>query len=401
MNRIPKKPKKGVKNGKILLYDEANLRFHESNYKKHFTPATTVILRSSATNKSFQGIPIHSLEAYKSDIRSIKINIVKRAKNILLAHKNHPVFGLPDFYKKFLNEIGDVLDVLAAVCNYLNHVSISCVVVGGSADYISRMLLVTAAVYGIPTICMQHGQISGSRGYIPVFSTKQAVYGEYEKIFYQNTGVHESRIEMIGHPRFDTLFTEERMPRKDFIEKTKIPSETKIVLIPTQITMPIDTLEKIVKNLLKSPFITVALRPHPNEVRQRLDEKYRKLSERYKNVKLLEMDIALHDTIANADVVCVYFSTTGLEAMLYGKPVVNIGKNPFDGAPYDICDDLVESDPKKIGKLIVELLTDDAFSQNATEEIKDYLTKAYPKADQLSGERLSNLIFTLTGIRSY
>ncbi|MFC0561923.1 capsular polysaccharide export protein, LipB/KpsS family [Halalkalibacter alkalisediminis] len=402
MKQVATNSNNKTSNGKILLYDEVNLRFREKNYVEFYNSSTTTILRENSTSENYLGIPIHSLEEYKSNVTPLIKSTLEKANKILISYNRHPVFGMTQFQKRFQNDLHNILERLVAVNNFFEKVPISCVIVGGSADYIQRMLIVIAAANEIPSIYIQHGMISASRGFLPVFATIQGVYGQYEKVFYVRAGVSKDRIKIIGHPSFDTIFTDPPMSKSVFIEKLKILSNKKIVLIPTQPTMPIDSLKRLIKHLLRFEYIEIILKLHPNELKQHFTiEKYRRLSKQYRAVKIVLDEFSLYDTIANADVVCVYYSTTGIESMLFGKPVVYFAKNPFDGAPYDYCDQLVEPNPYKLGNLIVRLVNNKQFKQLAEIKRKEFIAKAYPNADELSGKRLSDLIYEITGIRSY
>ncbi|OLO35880.1 hypothetical protein BTR23_16160 [Alkalihalophilus pseudofirmus] len=390
-----------LKDGKILLYDELNLRFTPNNYLEYFDSSTTVILRKTAEIKSYLGIPIDKIEDYKNNVEGLIEEYKIKAKKLLHSYKNHPIFSLPVFQKRFIKrELPAIVTYLVAIVNYFERRLISCVLVGGEVDYISRMLIIVAKTKGIPSICLQHGIIGSDRGWLPILSTKVAAFGQFETKFYQDAGVPKERIEIIGHPRFDRIFTEKHMDKHLLYKKIGISPNKKTVLITTQpVILDFGKLRRLIKCLLQDKKFEVIIQPHPTEIRRNMLEGYRRLVKENTSVKLIEFDPELYNIIPNVDVVCVYNSTTGIEAMLFGKPVVYFRENSSDGAHYDYCDKLIEPNPMALANIIIKLTTDRKFQQYAAGQRKAFISKAYPQ--QISGKKLSDLIYTLSGVRSY
>jgi hypothetical protein len=74
----------------------------------------------------------------------------------------------------------------------------------------------------------------------------------------------------------------------------------------------------------------LVLKEHPASVGQNRLELLRRLS-RSENVRLVSPRTSSHDLIRNADAVAVISSTVGLEALLYEKPVLTLGRPFYSG----------------------------------------------------------------------
>lgn len=387
------------KNGKILLYDEVNLRFTDNVYLEYFDSSTTVILRTTSQNKQFLGIPIHCLNEYKSDIGQLMQEIKRKTDKIFLSNKSHPIFKIARIQKRLHMEMRSIMQWLPAVINYFEQTPISCILLGGGGDHVSRTLIFVASSKGIPSICLQHGIIAADRGWLPTYATKEAVYGEYEKEFYKSAGVPEEKIEIIGHPKYDRIFTETYMTKDEFCKKLGINPHKKTILIATQpVAWGVSILQPFIESLIHYDF-EIIIKPHPSEIRTGLFKEYEKLTKQHQSVKLAVAEPELYQILANVDIVCVFYSTVGLEAALFGKPVIYSNTGPYEGADYEYAKHLTESIPNKLAYRAKLLTTNQAYRKKIDDKKRNLLLKAYPQ--QLSGKKLSDLIYRLTGIRSY
>lgn len=399
MNPLKRSLSNEKKNGKILLYDEVNLRFTDNVYLEYFDSSTTAILRTISQDQQFLGIPIHCLEEYKSDVGQLMKEIKIETDKIFLSNKNHPIFKMAQIQKRVHMEMHSIIQWLPAVIDYFEQTPISCILLGGGGDPVSRILILVASSRGIPSICLQHGIIAADRGWLPTYATKEAVYGEYEKEFYKSAGVPEERIEIIGHPKYDRIFTETYMTKDDFCQKLGINPHKKTILIATQpLAWGRSVLQPLIKSLIRYGF-EIIIKPHPSEIRTGSFKEYEKLTKHHQSVKLAVAEPELYDILANVDIVCVFYSTVGFEAALFGKPAIYSNTGPYEGADYTYVKYLAESIPNKLAYRAKALTTSQAYRKQVDDQKKEWLLKAYPQ--QLAGKKLSDLIYRLTGIRSY
>ncbi|MFB5195254.1 hypothetical protein ACE198_09990 [Neobacillus sp. KR4-4] len=382
--------------GKILLYEYV-LRFPDNILKKYFDPSRTVILRKQKNMGGNKVIPTIYLEQYKKDVSEPVKKYQEQIKDIILSPKSNQIFRKNNnLIEKFMECLPELLENLAAINRFFEEVPISCIIVGTTEDPISRSIVAVANSKGIPSICMQHGLIMKEEGYLPVFSTIQAVYGEYEKAWYINNGVLEERIEIVGHPRFDELFSKKQMTsllKKD----RRVKYGKKRILIATQPNNLLEW-EKLIKHLVMDQTNEIIIKPHPLELWNKDYRYYKMLSSKYSSVKIILNPILhLYDILPNVDVVVVNSSTVGLEAMLFGKPIT-VFKHGINTNYFDKLDDFVQSEPRKIADNINNVLSNESFKNYYETKRKEFLSFAYTQ--NLSGNCLTELINKLTtGIR--
>lgn len=362
--------------GKVLLNFDY-LRFSQSSYS-YFSPKKTVIF-ARFDKKEHLGIPVHCIKHYRVDVQQIADKLVKKAKGIFLSLNTHPVFNNQYLRNTFLNKIPLMVEQIAAVNRYFHKNPTSCTIVGTTEDLISRILTIIATGKGIPSICLQHGLLGGPEAFLPVFSTKVAVYGQYEKDWYIERGLPEDRIAITGHPRFDDIFMQNHLSRTDFQKKYNLNPQKKYVLLATQ---PGNILLwiKLIEILAKQPEIEVIIKPHPWELSRGPDRigSYELYSQKYQSVKLiLKKGANLYDILPHADIVVVNLSTAGLEAILFRKPLFILSDTPFDY--YDKLKDFTSSNPTKLAQLITRFFKDYQLQQLANNKTNEFLAYAYPQ----------------------
>ncbi|OHY73453.1 hypothetical protein BCV52_26610 [Priestia aryabhattai] len=391
------------KTGKIALFDEINLRFNEDSYLQNFDESTTVILRKSPDTTKFLGIPVHSLGEYKTSIKEVENEIYSEIKKVFTQNQTHPFFKLQIVNKRFYEEINDILEWLPAIINYFDNNKISCVILGGAGESFSRMLITVAKTKGIPSICMQHAMMGADRGWLPTFATKEAVYSNYEKTFFLGAGVPEDRIEIIGHPKYDIIFNKEFISRKLFCEKLGFDHRKQVILLATQpMFWDLNFIKTLVASLLKHQF-QIIIKPHPTELKSSYIKEnwvnlYQQLAEKSNSIKLIVDNLELYDILANVDIVCLHYSTVGLEAGLFEKPTIYTAKNQFDGPYYDYCNQLVATTPIEIAKLAFKICKNNKYKLELQNQQKQLILEAYKH--KFAGLNLSNLIHRMTGIIS-
>jgi len=390
--------------GKIVLYEHL-LRFPENILLEYFDPSKTEIIRllnKKGTKCGIPMIPIYGIKNDKIDLNGLSQSFQAKAKEIFLSFENHPVFDKPKFQKRFIDYIPIILALLVKVDNYFDQVPISCVIVGTTqaiykTDILSRILTIVAAAKGVPSVCIQHGVIGIEQCFMPVFATKQAVYGQYEKEWYLKRGVPEERLEITGHSRFDNIFTDTHMSKTIFQKKLGLNAQKKWVLMATQ---PIQSQRSVGKQfievLLQNPLIEIIIKPHPTEVKRDPNHgtlsDYKTLCSKYQSVKLIETGVEMYDILENIDAAVINSSTVGLEVVLFDKPLFVLNE---DFNYYDKMGNFVQSDPVKLAKLVIQLLQDEELQKDAKRKRKEFLAYAYP--ERSSGKKLSELINKLTG----
>lgn len=381
------------KSGKILLYEYV-LRFPNTIIKKYFDPSMTVILRNQMNLRKNKVISTIYIDHYKKDIsEQVKI-YEKQIKETISSPNSHPIFRkYKNLIEKFKGMIPELVKNLAAIDRLFDEVPISCVIVGTTEDSVSRTIVAAASSKGVPSICMQHGLIIREESFLPVFSTVHAVYGKYEREWYINKGVLENQIEIVGHPRFDEMFIR-RQNVRSHIKLPQMDLKKKRILIATQPNTHL-MCRKLLDQLVEDSSFEIIIRPHPIELYSREYLNYKLDISKYTTVKLLlPSNLHLYDVLATVDTVVVFNSSTvGLEAILFGKPVIiltNDSKNDY----FNKLGEFVQSDPSKVSENIKKVLNNLSFKEYYEIKRNEFLSFAYPQ--NLSGFCLLELIHNLT-----
>lgn len=382
--------------GKTLLNFDY-LRFPPQSFK-YFDPLKTVVFARWRA-KSYLGLPVYSIRDYKTDLNDISVNYIEKVNEVFLKYNNHPAFNNEHFQNTFIKRIPAMLDTVAAIEKYLDEVSIGCIVVGTTEDIISRSLTVIGGKRGIPSICMQHGVIMGEEAFLPVFSSKVAVYGQYEKDWYKGRGLSEDRIEITGHPRYDAIFTEKHMNKEDFQKKYGLNPNKKWIMCATQPNNE-ELWEDLLLALVKEQNIEIIIKPHPWELSRKKLDQYEKFSKKYSNVKLIDdKKVDLYDLLPNIDYTVINFSTVGLESMLFNKCVFVMKKEYVDRdyVYYDRLGEFARFNVSEVIELLKKVLTDKSTETDALSKKEKFVKNSYP--EKVSINRVIKLVQNMMGER--
>ena len=405
--KLPTYRNKGNNKGKTLILQgkSDHLRFPIETFLEYFHPTKCIFLhpQKEITNNFIrQNIGhVHYLDDYKSsDITSAKI--IEKANGILEKFKKHPVFSHEIFKGRFLDTIPKIIELIIAFEEYLKKVPVSCLIVGNTNGVYTRTLTQVAALKGIPSICTQHGIIANEIGFLPIFATKHAVFGEYEKDWYITRGVKEDRIEITGHPRFDRIFTHHPISRSNFLSKFNIYPNKKIVLIATNAIQNKAVLQLLVEKLMLNPNIEIILKPHPKEILRNKIKQYQQIASISKSVHL-STKMELNDLLENVDVVVQQLSTVAIEAMLFNKPVFfmkdRTNYNMDDQYYFEKIGESAYENPEDLAEKINEYFRSELYRKIYTQKLREFKNYSYP--EMFAGKNIANTVYKLTGTFPY
>jgi hypothetical protein len=278
-----------------------------------------------------------------------------------------------------------------------------------------RAIIVAAKAKQIPTVAIQHGNITPeSIGYMhsreEISSTGSvrvpycplpdvtAVHGNYHKeILTKESAYPEERVVVTGHPMYDVMASADRIfDKNQLLKKLNLDSDKKIILWTTQ--SHVLPKEENVKNIaavfdamngLKSYQLVVKL--HPGEDRgatlYRMNRSY--------TPAILGKEAEILALIYLSDLVITKYSTSATEAIALNKPVIimNLSGEPDlvdyvrDGVAFGVYN--AEDLRKSIEKLMEQY---DGLSQGREKYLKSHLYKVDGKARN----RIVSLIKGLT-----
>ncbi|MFC2019185.1 hypothetical protein ACFLU4_04420 [Chloroflexota bacterium] len=194
-----------------------------------------------------------------------------------------------------------------------------------------RAAALIARIKGIPTLDVQSMAYGVKEPPIQITTDKMAIGGELIKqLAIQRKGeVYEDRLVIVGHPAIDFMLQKlDSFNREEFNKELGLKTDRSIVLFTSQsVQLPVTPeireqlvrcVYKAIKELPEEQFI---VKLHPGEG----FELHYKLQREMKltNVVIVK-DVNLYYLFKICNLVMSFLSTTGLEAMIMDKPVIEI-----------------------------------------------------------------------------
>ncbi|MCL6601303.1 MAG: CDP-glycerol glycerophosphotransferase family protein [Paenibacillus sp.] len=394
-----KQPFKANLEGKILINLDYT-RIPEKKLSDYFSRDHTIILSRSRASEYF-GIPNVYVGNFKSDTRHMSEELITMATSILAQYEGHPAFSNPFFSQTFIKRIPGIVDAIETVSNLYDQISIATILIGTSEDVMSRSLAIVGAMKGIPCICLQHGILMGEEAFIPVFSSHVGVYGEYEKIWFETRGLEEKRIAVIGHPRYDEIFTSTRLSNHTFIEAYDLDPNKITLLLATGPKLDEKKIQTLITELVTNEEIQLIIKPHPWELSKKLISIYTDLENKYKSVHVIkDRKVDIRDLIIHSDGVIASLSTVALEGFLFNKPVFvyNFIQANREYDYYNSLENYIQNEPTELIKTVSLYFSSEKEKLNYEDVKSKFLLQSY-KTEQ-SGKELTNLINQLINVRS-
>ncbi|SFJ77786.1 hypothetical protein SAMN04487936_104160 [Halobacillus dabanensis] len=332
--------------GKVIYYDKL-LRIPYPFYKELSPLTETVLLKPEVTNMIAHPVPgatLRGLKQYGKDVDGQVRKQEKRFTKIAGAYKSHPLFGKRQFLTAMKKQIAKIIHFVEASESFLMKEEASLIVLGETNSIDTRALTLSARKRGIPTICLQHGAMVSSFGYLPKVADYQGVYGRYEQTLFEKRGIDRELVPMIGHPRFDEMVTRKPLPPSQLDRKTK--AEKKVLLIDHHTDKAM--IHRVIKLLLKdAPDLDLVIKVQKGGGTFDMYAKHKRVH--------LVRRVHLYDLLAYVDAVISYESTVVLESLLLGKKtfVWNLNQSGLT----DYFNQLPVSTYQKEDLLVHDLLT--------------------------------------------
>lgn len=356
---LPKDP--GKRRIVFVSIDRRNLEpvlpvFREIERRSRFLPLFVDYNFSSALPVLRQeGIPCYLFDGFApgnvlSLLKPLRIELRQRWEEM----KNHAEFldsvellGVPvgrplegEFSDLFLRIYPRIARHVETVGNLKRVLDPACLVLTGERHTFGRTVAAAARVFGMKSLCVQHGAIFPNRVWEPrIFTDRMAVYGEAVREVLLRYGNRAGDIVVTGEPRFDRVSS-----RKGMLESSKvrdrfgIPQGASLVVLATQppgfetsqdenLRFCRGVIEAIRR--LESVFLLIKLHPLEEGSLQRS-----LLREGENRIRMVR-DFDLYSIINACDVFVTAFSTTGMEALFLEKFLitVNLTSRP-DPIPY-------------------------------------------------------------------
>lgn len=203
---------------------------------------------------------------------------------------------------------------------------IDALVVDGDSWLPINAFVQIAREFSIPVMCIQHGLDCEHWCLDEAFSQYYCVWGLERKNRYLEKSIFQpSGVFVTGNPLFDSfrlpegisaggaswlLLTRPHVPEKCY-ESSRYPEEGA------------DVLKRILVVMEKIPESSLVIRLHPKDDIQRYLDVLNDFG-CASRVSVASIGSSLYENIRNADVVFTEDSTSGMEAMLFGKPIIHL-----------------------------------------------------------------------------
>jgi len=282
---------------------------------------------------------------------------------------------------------------------------------GRSWVYLSRK-------YHIPTIGIQHGEITNHPAYLyhdssdvsstgkdigisfPV-PTVTCVWGQAEyDLLVHDSGYPEKQVVITGNPRYDHLgFAENQYSRTDFCKRHGIDPATKIVLWLTQshgFSVEENTayLNEVLSTFQELENATLIIKQHPMERKRDRDliDEYCQLYKVNAPITILNKMADTTECIYIADVIINKHSTAGQEAVAFHKPMIildfstvkDIGDYVKEGVAFPVYE------PGQLRLTLSEIFSERYDSITANQNL--YVTRHLHKIDGSAAKRVAEVI---------
>lgn len=338
----------------------------------------------------------HAVESYFQENRSAEAALYDQIAAVVRRLPEDPILGGPDLLEWFRQRIPDIVRVVDAVYLLFEKVKVGAVLTISSIFWLDSALNLVAKANQIPSFTLQHGLIDDLSlvAHLPLLAAKKLVWGEATLQWYQKYGYPESRIAIVGSPRYDVIFNRNWYGKEKLRQKVGAAPHQKIMVYATGTARDI-TAPLILEGLKAIPEVFLIISLHPSED-QTIDA-YEKITAGYANFKIVRgsSEISLYDSLSGADFFITHCSTAALEAMLFNLPVITVEAAEPHFSYGNAGASLKVSDAVELAQVVKRLVSDEVFKQKALERYREFLV-SYCIPDGLASKRLFAEIERLT-----
>ena len=295
----------------------------------------------------------------------------------------------------FLIYFPEMIRYIEIINNMLSVEKPKLLVLMNEINAIGNIAVHVAKQKGIKTLCIQHGAMADVLGFTPVSADKIAVWGGKSRKALIKKFVPKDKIVITGAPQFDNSSKFNVKITKSIAREIGLDLSKKYVLFTTQ---NIPLIEETVKHLciaVKSiPGLQLVIKTHPAEYSTKDYEKIIKES----GVHGILTKKYLYPLIKGCSAMITVSSTTGLETLIIGKPLItiNLSGKP-DAMPYAESGAAIGVyNPEDIAPAIKSILENQDVRKELSKKVKLFVYDQCYKMDGKASARISNLIKKIT-----
>ncbi len=295
-----------------------------------------------------------------------------------------------ELYYTVFKHFYEVVRLIEGIKIVIKKEKIDVIVIGSDVHRFGKTVSFVGNKLEIKSLVLQHG-VAGRLGFVPVTSTKIAVWGEATKKFLLQNNVNDKKIVITGASKFD-IIKNKQYNKEEVYKQFNLDKDKKIILFGTQTVPEKEDMFKAVINSLQDEQLIIKLHPK-DEV-----DFYNSRLKDIKNKVVVVKDYDIYNFLNIADLtISRASSTVVIESMLFNVPVITLnlanikGSNEMiDYNDYGCVIDIKEENElkKAINEVFNNKKIKEKLEKNMEKFIKDY---AY-KIDGKSTERVINLI---------
>lgn len=262
----------------------------------------------------------------RSDLPSVSFNdwkaeFLKTKKQLKLVIQAFLIDnGLPSFVgRRLLNKCIEQSQFLFFYIEALEHIKPAYFVVEHDRYGLTSPFVLAAKHLKIPTFTMMHGAVNHKFGYLPLLADKLLCWGSRQKILLEKYGAPKGSVAVVGAPQLKGKIS---IPSEDARLKFGSLGTESIMVLATN-PMSLEQREKLLRMFCETIDASEdwkgLVRLHPSESL----EAYSSFIQDYPNIIFDKNErFSLDETLSLADVVCIFNSAFGLDALLSGKAVI-------------------------------------------------------------------------------
>jgi hypothetical protein len=335
----------------------------------------------------------HNIADYYRDNPGAIAALNQRITKAIRGQSDDPLFGSLDFLNWFTGRIPQIVRILDAVQLLFETLNVGAVLTISSVYSMDGALNLIARANRIPSLTLQHGLMAENDLFyhIPVLATQKMVWGEANRQWYQKFGFPESRVSVIGSPRFDTIFNQKWCGKEQLCRKLGTDPAKKIVVFAAPVIRFNQMVAPLVFDGLRSiPEVFLVMLLHPGED----PSLYEPFTPGFANCQILRFgQIRLYDALSGADCFITYASTSTLEAMFFKLPIITAEPVPPTFSFGELGASIRVTNSAELNQAVRRLFSDELFRRDAIERYHPFLLE-YCIPDGSAGKRLFERVET-------
>ncbi|HBF36354.1 MAG TPA: hypothetical protein DDW50_03450 [Firmicutes bacterium] len=337
--------------------------------------------------QNLPGFPAHNIQDYFRENPKAVQSLNQRFTQKFAGLKDDPLLGNPKLQEWFQQTMPAIVSMLDAVQSLFENLRVGTVLTIASAYSMDGALNLIARANRIPSLTVQHGILDECNLLynFPILATKKAVWGSAIRNLYQKFGVPESRIAVVGSPRFDIILNQKWWGKAKLCQMLQIDPAKKVVVYAAQIFHFAQTVTPVILEGLQSIpdlFLLILLHPGENPV------PHEELAKGYPNCKVIRFGhVSLYNALSGADCFITYYSTSAFEAMYFQLPVITVEPMPPKFSFGDLGVSLKVENSVELRKILIRLFSEEAFRLNAVNRYQKFIA-SYCIPDGLASKRL-------------